>query len=450
MSMKNKCGRIGCFYIMISAVAFGFMPLVTKIAYQHGSNPFTAAFGRFFFGSLILFMIIRLAPNQTVRICKEQLRKIILLSIPYAFTPILLYLSYHDIDTGLATTLHFSYPISVIILLLVFFKEKPTRKQMLCTMLCLMGLLFLYQPNGQVDLWGIALAVLSGVVYSFYIVFLGKSELKNISVFTIAFWLSLFAAAEIMVLFLPMGLISFEMDATGWLFEIVLAVLFSVTALVLFQKGLFLCGEVKTALFSTLEPLTGILVGILVFHEKLSASEILGMIFILLSIGLLVLKKRRNHKMYHEMRRSDRQITQSEAEAVLNQCQYGILSTFGEDGYPYGVPLSYVYADGKIYFHGAKDVGHKIENIKYQEKVCFTVVGDTQVLPDKFSTVYESVIVFGRVKLVENNLEALEKISQKYSADFMEQARKYAKASQAKVSVYAITVEHISGKARRK
>ncbi len=153
--------------------------------------------------------------------------------------------------------------------------------------------------------------------------------------------------------------------------------------------------------------------------------------------------------MHHEMRRSERQLARGEAESILSKCQYGILSTFGTDGYPYGVPLSYVYEDGKIYFHCAKDVGHKIENIKYQEKVCFTVVGDTKVLPDKFSTIYESTIVFGRIKLIENNLDALEKISRKYSAEFIEQARRYARISQTEVSVYAITVEQISGKARR-
>ena len=59
--------------------------------------------------------------------------------------------------------------------------------------------------------------------------------------------------------------------------------------------------------------------------------------------------------MFAEMRRQDRKLTREEAETILRDGQYGILSTTGEDGYPYGVPVSYAYENGKIYFHGTCD-----------------------------------------------------------------------------------------------
>jgi len=152
----------------------------------------------------------------------------------------------------------------------------------------------------------------------------------------------------------------------------------------------------------------------------------------------------------HEMRRSDRLLSETEAKQILTQGEYGILSTIGEDGYPYGVPLSYAFDGDKIYIHGAAEVGHKFENLGFCDKVCFTVVGATEVLPSKFATKYESVIVFGTVKPVANKLEALEKVRIKYSPDFEETGKKYEKAAEQKVAVYEIQVEKITGKARKK
>ena len=153
--------------------------------------------------------------------------------------------------------------------------------------------------------------------------------------------------------------------------------------------------------------------------------------------------------MNHVMRRSDRKLPEDEAKRILMQGEYGILSTIGEDGFPYGVPLSYAYDGEKIYFHCATDVGHKLENLNFSSKACFTVVGMTQVLPNKFATKYESVVVFGTVSPVENKLTALEKIRKKYSPDFEIQGKKYAKASEMKVAVYELQIMEITGKARK-
>ncbi|GAA0086402.1 pyridoxamine 5'-phosphate oxidase family protein [Clostridium sp. CTA-7] len=154
--------------------------------------------------------------------------------------------------------------------------------------------------------------------------------------------------------------------------------------------------------------------------------------------------------MFKEMRRKDREIEALEAIEVLKKCEYGILSTVDENGYPYGVPLSYVYANDSIYFHSAVE-GHKLENIKKNDKVSFCVVGQTDVLPDKFSTKYESVIIFGRAKEVfddEKNAALLELIN-KYSADYIEKGKTYIKNANDKTKVIKISIDHISGKGRR-
>ena len=150
-----------------------------------------------------------------------------------------------------------------------------------------------------------------------------------------------------------------------------------------------------------------------------------------------------------EMRKKERQLTIEEAQNILKNGEYGILSTVGEDGIPYGVPVSYAYADNTIYFHCAKDVGLKVANMKHQNKVCFTVVGNTEVLPQKFSTKYESAIVFGTVREAADKRIGLTLLQEKYSPEYAELGQKHIESSFEQVAVYEITVEDLKGKGRR-
>jgi len=127
-----------------------------------------------------------------------------------------------------------------------------------------------------------------------------------------------------------------------------------------------------------------------------------------------------------------------------------VLSTISADGHPYGVPLSYCVLDGAIYFHCALE-GHKLENIAADCRVSFCVVGGTEVLPDKFATRYESVIVSGRATEVfdAEKERALEGLVEKYSADFREAGRRYIATDCTLTKVFGIRIEAISGKARR-
>lgn len=151
-----------------------------------------------------------------------------------------------------------------------------------------------------------------------------------------------------------------------------------------------------------------------------------------------------------EIRRKDRAIERSETEALLSTGEYGILSTVGEDGQPYGVPLNYVYKSGAIYFHCAR-AGHKLENIAHNPSVAFCVVGNTNILPAEFSTEYECAMVFGTASEVEGDEwhNALVWLLEKYSLAFIEDGRiEIAKKAKA-TKVIKIDIDHISGKARR-
>ncbi len=151
-----------------------------------------------------------------------------------------------------------------------------------------------------------------------------------------------------------------------------------------------------------------------------------------------------------KLRRKDRAITEVEAKGLLNKAEYGVLSTVAENGKPYGVPLNFCIIDQCIYFHCAVE-GQKIENIKQNKSVSFCTVGNTKILPDKFSTIYESVIVSGEVEEVfdMNKQIALKGLLHKYSPEFIDEGIKYIKALDEKTRVFKIAVKKLTGKARK-
>ncbi len=156
--------------------------------------------------------------------------------------------------------------------------------------------------------------------------------------------------------------------------------------------------------------------------------------------------------MHPEMRRSDRKLSDEETREILEKTEFGVLATVGEDGQPYGVPLSYAIGEGKIYLHGTNAGGHKSQNMEANPNVCFTVVGSNETMPEKFGTKYSSAIVFGKVRTAdsdEERKEAMMALLRKYSGDFMEGGIKYMEASWAKFNVYILEIEEAVGKARK-
>ena len=153
--------------------------------------------------------------------------------------------------------------------------------------------------------------------------------------------------------------------------------------------------------------------------------------------------------MFREMRRKNQVLPENITMEVLERGSNGILSVIGDDGYPYGVPVSYAMLDGKIYFHCAKS-GHKIDAITNCDKVCFTVVDKDEIVPEKFTTFFRSVIVFGKAKILtekEEILAAIRAISGKYSPDETVESRENEiKGSFNAMAIVEITPEHISGK----
>lgn len=152
--------------------------------------------------------------------------------------------------------------------------------------------------------------------------------------------------------------------------------------------------------------------------------------------------------MFREMRRFKQIMSEADSIAVLERNTAGVLATAGDEDYPYAVPLSYVYTDGKIYFHCAK-AGHKMDAMKRNEKVSFCVIDEDKIVPEEFTTYFRSVIVFGKARLLEadEKMEAITKLCKKYSPDETEESfQKAIEGSYNNMAMVEITIDHLSGK----
>jgi hypothetical protein len=133
--------------------------------------------------------------------------------------------------------------------------------------------------------------------------------------------------------------------------------------------------------------------------------------------------------------------------AVMDRCTNGILACHGNDDYPYAVPVSYVYFNGKIYFHSAKE-GHKIDAITKNPKVSFSVIDEDTIVSEEYTTYFRSVIAFGKARIVQGDerLKAFEVLVEKYSGDQPEEAKHKEIAGCTRAYIIAIDVEYITGK----
>ena len=149
------------------------------------------------------------------------------------------------------------------------------------------------------------------------------------------------------------------------------------------------------------------------------------------------------------MRRKGQLLSSGECVEILERGTSGVLALSGDDGYPYAVPISYVYTSSKLYFHGAK-TGHKIDAIKRSDKASFCVVDQDKVMPEEYTSYYRSVIVFGKIRILgdpKEIREAIDKLALKYFPHDHEANRHQAIDREwAPLCMMELCVEQMTGK----
>ena len=151
---------------------------------------------------------------------------------------------------------------------------------------------------------------------------------------------------------------------------------------------------------------------------------------------------------FRAMRRKRQQLSEEESVAILKKATAGTLALLGDNDYPYAVPLSYVYQEGRVYFHSALD-GHKVDAIRKCDKASFCVIEKDDVQPEKYTTFFRSVIAFGRIHIIEDEHEKLETarmLGNRYNPNHDEALQKEIEGGLSRMLMIRFDIEHLTGK----
>ena len=274
--------------VMFSAILYGLMPMLARFSYAEGVNVITVLFYRYLFAFIMLTAYI-LIKRIKLRINIKQFVPIgIAALIGTVLTTYSLFLSYDYISTGLASTLHFIYPTFTCILALILYKEQLGKNKLIALLLSIVGISLLSLNNNiEFNVKGISWAIVSGLFYAIYIICAANKELKRLSPYVVAFYVFAISCT----LFFTWGMISGELlpkinyHAIFYIGNLSFWATF--VAVILFFVGMQQIGPGNAAILSTFEPLTGVILGLVIFHEQMDMNMLVGVILIILSVCLI-------------------------------------------------------------------------------------------------------------------------------------------------------------------
>ena len=285
----------GILFTMISAIIFGFTPILADITYTLGNNSLSMTFYRNLFAVPFLFFILKYK-KISLKINKNEFKDILIISIfGVALTTVLLYSSYSYIGVGVATTLHFTFPIFVALACRFIFKEKLCKNKIIALITSFIGILFFMEKGSSSNILGVLMALISGVTYAFYIVYLEKKKLININSYKLLFYIALFVSIAMFLgnLFYPYIVVKLCFKA--YLLMFIVSILASVFGVLLLKIGISIIGSTSAAIFSLFEPITSLIFGVLLLNENLNLMKIIGSLIIFISITYLALNSKQTH-----------------------------------------------------------------------------------------------------------------------------------------------------------
>ena len=287
----------GYIFIVLSALIFGLMPLMAKMIYADGVNPMTLVFLRNLF-ALPSLAILALSTQKTLKVPLRTLPKLSFISFfGCTLTPVLLFSSYNYIASGTATVLHFIYPALVALGGILFFRKKVEPWTVVSIALCVLGVALFYNPGEPLDLTGSLFAICSGVTFAVYVIALSRFKDSRVSGFLFSFYVAAASSIMTFILCIATGNLALPTTLGGWLLCALFATAVTTGAVVLFQQGAFIIGGEKTSILSTLEPITGVAVGLLILHESASINALFGCALVIAaSVMIAICDFKKNNK----------------------------------------------------------------------------------------------------------------------------------------------------------
>lgn len=288
MSSKLK----GFFYGVLTAVTFGLIPLFTLPLMREGMQTDSILFYRFLVSTMALGLMM-IAKRESFAIAWGDLPVVLLLALFYTASALFLLYGYEVMGAGVATTLHFTYPVFVTLLMFVLFREKVSWITMVAVALAIGGVaeLSLHGTTLRLDPYGVVIVLLSALGYASYIITVNKSRVRNMHSRKLAFYVFAFTT----LVFLVKTGFGGGIQPLSGAWPVVNVVLLAVAPTVISNITLLLAvrniGGTLTSILGALEPVTAVCIGVLVFGEAFAFNEAVGMVMILAAVLLVILGK---------------------------------------------------------------------------------------------------------------------------------------------------------------
>ena len=283
---------IGILCAIGAAVCYGTNPLGALNLYAEGMNTPSVLFYRFGLAWLIV-AVVMLFRRESLKVDRREFFTLTALGVLFIFSSLTLYLSFHRMPAGVASTILFTYPVMTAAIMAVFFRERIRTGTIMSILLSFVGVLLLYWSDGSgtLHIGGVALVLVSALTYALYIIVVDKSPLA-MSSFKINFYVLFYCAAG-MALFALLSGQPLQLPPTprAWLWVSWLAVVPAIMALVMMVYAAKYIGSTPTAILGALEPTTAVLIGVFVFAEPFTLRLLLGIVLILASVTIVVLAK---------------------------------------------------------------------------------------------------------------------------------------------------------------
>ena len=284
----------GYLFAAIAAASYGTNPIFAIPLYREGISVTSVLFMRYAMAVAIMFFVTMIKSPKAFVIKPKYVGLLAFMGILMVLSSIALFESYKYLSAGIASTLLFFYPVMVAVIMAIFYKERLTKKSWACLVTAFLGVVILSKNDdgGFISLLGLTLVMLSSLSYAIYLVYINRGPMKKINTSTITFYVILGGFLVMIPYCLLDGGLMLPKTTPAWINAIGLGFFPTVISLIFTSRAIALIGSTETAIFGALEPLTAVILGILILGETLTITPAIGMILIFTSVTALMMKKK--------------------------------------------------------------------------------------------------------------------------------------------------------------
>lgn len=289
--MKRWSRITGVTSAVVSSTTFGLIPLFTISLLAVGVGSPTILCYRFLIAAVAM-AIIMFFTRRSFRIAMDQVVVMALLATLYASTAILLLESYKYIPSGIATTIHFLYPLVVTLTMAWLFKEKMSRSIYIAVVLSLIGVALLAWGEHDAGDFrrGVTYALVTVVTYAAYIVGVMRSRAARVDSVVLTFYVLAFGALMFMLYALATTGIEAVHRWSSWRDLLMLALICTVLSDFALIMAIKRIGSTRTSILGSMEPLTAVVVGVVYFGERMDTTSVIGLLLVICAVVVVIVQ----------------------------------------------------------------------------------------------------------------------------------------------------------------